>query len=104
MTSAFPGQFAPVPSSFQSLAITNAAVTSLTLPTGVGGVPKYALFQVIGPNVNWRDDGVNPTNAVGGGMQLQGGAAPLGFLGNLATAKFISTQAAGSTLLVAYYY
>jgi hypothetical protein len=109
MSTEFPGQFSPIPGSFQELALSNSVAVALTLPTAPksqfsgGGVPKYALVQVNGPNVNWRDDGV-PTAGVGGGMVLLGGANPVGFAGNLATAQFISTSGTGSTLLVSYYY
>ena len=76
----------------------------LTLPTGVNGVPKYALVQALTNSVNWRDDGVAPTASVGGGMVLVAGIEPEGFNGDLSAIKFISTNAAGSTLLVSYYY
>ncbi len=103
-TTLFPGQFQPYPSSFQSIALTNSAAVSLTLPTGVNGTPKYALVQAVTNSVNWRDDGVAPTASVGGGMVLGTSLEPEGFNGNLSAIKFISTNAGGSTLLVSYYY
>ena len=102
-TSLFPGQFQPIPSSFQSIAVTNSATVSLTLPTGYG-VPKYVLIQALTNSINWRDDGGAPTAASGGGMVLISGAAPVGYVGDLANLKFISTAAGGSTLLASYYY
>jgi hypothetical protein len=99
----FPGQFFPVPNSFQAIAVTNSAPVTLTLTQASDGYPKYALIQVIGANVNWRDDGVAPTAAVGGGMGLPASSSPEGFIGNLATAQFISIASGGSTLLVSYY-
>ncbi len=109
MSSLFPGQFAPIPNSFQAISLTNSVAVALTLPTAPasqwsgGGVPKYALIQVVGANVNWRDDGT-PTASVGGGMVVLGGADADGFAGDLVNAKFISTSGSGSTLLVSYYY
>lgn len=102
--STFPGQFSPIPNSFQAIALTNAAAVGLTLPTGSNGVPKYALIQVLTNSVNWRDDGVLPTAATTGGMVVPAAQTPEGFIGNISTAKFISTNAGGSTLLVSYYY
>lgn len=105
MSSMFPGQFKPVPSSFQSLALDNVTPQGLApLPTGPNGYPKYALVQALGANVNWRDDGVAPTAADGGGMFVNSSDAPQGFAGNLFGAEFISTSASGSTLLISYYY
>jgi hypothetical protein len=104
MTTAFPGQLSPIPTSFQAIALTSSAAQGLTLVKNAGGVyPRYALLQVMGVNVNWRDDGVAPTNTIGGGMVLLAGGPPIGFLGNLSTAMFISVAAGGSTLLVSYY-
>jgi|SRR5580658_537509 hypothetical protein len=99
----FPGQFFPVPNSFQAIAVTNGAAVSLTLTKATDGMPKYALIQVLGANVNWRDDGVAPTAALGGGMGLPASSSPEGFAGNLSTAQFISTSASGSTLMISYY-
>lgn len=101
--SLFPGQFSPVPGGFQDLAV-GATAAPLTLPTGPKGVPKYALMQVLGSNINWRDDGVAPVAGDGGGMFLAATAEPIGFSGNLSTAEFISSNSGGSTLLVSYYY
>lgn len=105
MFNVFPGQYSPVPSSFQAIAVANGSASPvLTLPTGPNGVPKYALIQVKGADVNWRDDGVAPTAALGGGMVLAAEQNAIGFNGNLKTVQFISTTAAGSTVLISYYY
>ena len=100
----FPGQFSPVPSSFQSISVTNSATSSLTVPTGPNGVAKYALIQAVGNTVNWRDDGGAPTASAGGGVAMTALAVPQGFNGDLSALKFISTAAGGSTLVVSYYY
>jgi hypothetical protein len=103
MSNAFPGQWSPIAGSFQAIALTNSAPVLLAPPSGTNGKAKYALIQVIGANVNWRDDDVAPTSGATGGMTLVGGANPVGFVGNLAAAQFISTSPSGSTLLVAWY-
>jgi hypothetical protein len=80
------------PLGFQSIALAGTAV-GLTVPPGAA----YALVAVSGGNAFWRDDGGSP--AVGAGMPLVSGAAPVA-LANLATLKFI---AASATLSVSYY-
>ena len=103
MSILLPGQFSPMPGSFRALTLTNSAAQALTLTAGANGLPKAALVQAVGQSVNWRDDGVAPTADVGGGMVLTAGADPSAFVGNLSTAKFISTSVSNSTLLVSYY-
>jgi len=102
--SMFPGNFSPIPGSFQAITVNNTVPQALTVGAGVGGNAKYAIMQVLGANVNWRDDGTDPTAAVGGGMFVNAGDDPVGFAGNLFTSLFISTAPGGSTILVSYYY
>lgn len=97
MSNLFPGQFQPL--GFQSISVTNAAVSQLTVPEGT----KFALVQAVTQDLNWRDDGVDPTNAAGGGMVIHIADEPVSFVGNIASAKFISVNAAGSKLVASYY-
>lgn len=101
MSNLFAGQFSPITGSFQTLTLTNSAAQSLTLTSGTNGVPKYALIQAEGADVRWRDDGTAPTSS--SGMLILANAGPVGFVGNLATAQFISTLGSGSTLDVSLY-
>lgn len=96
----FPYQFAPLkPKGFVSTSITTGAVIELTPPPAVKG----ALVQAIGGNINWTDDGTDPTNAVGGGMSLTAGAEPSWYgSADLAALKFIAVGAT-THLLVSYY-
>ena len=104
MYSAFPGQFSPIPGSFQVISLDNSEATSLAVPSGEGvGLAKYALIQALTADVAWRDDGIDPTPDAEGGMSLLKDQPPIGFLGNLNTIKFISKDSGGSKLLVSYY-
>ncbi len=96
----FPYQFAPLrPLGFVSVAITSGAVIELAPPVGTKG----ALVQAIGGNINWTDDGTDPTNAVGGGMSLTAGAEPSWFgAAALSPMKLIAVGSA-THLLVSYY-
>lgn len=96
----FPYQFAPLkPKGFTGEAVASDAVTVFDVPEGTKG----ALVQATGGNINWTDDGVDPTNAVGGGMLLVSNAEPSWF-GNadLAALKFIAVGS-DTFLLVSYY-
>jgi hypothetical protein len=97
MSNLFPGQFQPL--GFESISVTNAAVSQMTAPRGA----KMALVQALTNTVNWRDDGVDPTTSAGGGMVINTSAEPITFIGNIRSAKFISTNAGGSKLVVSYY-
>lgn len=104
-TNLFSGVYAPVPNSFQEIAVTNAAVVTLTVPSSATlGKAKYVLLQAVTANINWRDDTVDPASTVGGGMVLISGDSPVGYAGNLANLRFISTASGGSTLLASFYY
>lgn len=99
MSSLFPGQFKAIPTSFQAIALDNATEQALTVPPGA----QYALIQAIGKAVNWRNDGVAPVAGTSGGMVLAVGVEPQGIAGSLAAYEFISTDVAGSILLVSYF-
>lgn len=77
--------------------------TSLAGATPLSSIPSGALFALIScsvANVRYRDDGTNPTAAVG--MPMVAGGAPLLYAGNLAAISFIQS-AAGAVLDVSYY-
>lgn len=76
-------------------------VTVLTTAVGLT-VPANAAIAIIRPeaqNVRWRDDGTNPTAAVG--MPLNVGDTLI-YTGDLAALAFIET-AVGAKLNVSYY-
>lgn len=79
----------------QIVSATLATATALTPPSGA----RIAVIQCEATTVRWRDDGTNPTAAIG--MTLAAGADML-YNGDLTTIKFIRT-AAGSILNVSYY-
>ena len=61
---------------------------------------RWALLQAVGQNIRWRDDGTDPTAAVG--MLLLVGN-PLPYYGDLKAIRFIET-AASAELNVSVYY
>lgn len=79
----------------QILTVTLAVATPLNKPS----YTKVAYVQVEGGQVRYRDDGVNPTAAVG--MLLVDGAV-LEYAGDLSTLKFI-TESGTPKLNVSYY-
>lgn len=77
-------------------------VTSLAAAVAISGVPnqvKSVLIQAETQNVRWRDDGVNPTAAVG--MLLAAGDT-MKYNGNISALKFIEV-AASAKLNVSFY-
>jgi len=77
-------------------------VASVAAATGVGTVPahtKAAYIQANGGDVRWRDDGVNPTAAVG--MLLTDGQV-MKYIGKIADLKFI--DAGGTAKLEVTFY
>lgn len=80
-----------------------AAATGLTVPvrdlTGMQGEPTMALIVVENQTVRWRDDGVNPTTAVG--MPILPNNA-LSYDGDLNAIRFIEV-AATATINITYY-
>jgi hypothetical protein len=73
-----------------------AAATALTVPAGTCMIQIQAEAQA----VRWRDDGVDPTAAVG--MPVATGVLTTYYGGTPTTLKFIE-QALGATLNVTYY-
>jgi hypothetical protein len=81
-----------------------AASTALTIPsvdpnTGLAAMPTHAVIIVDAVSVRWRDDGVDPTPAIG--MPLLPGTVFI-YDGDLRKLRFIRT-AVGSILNVSYY-
>lgn len=76
--------------------ITPTVATALTVPTGA----TTAVFRVEAQTVRWRDDGTNPTAAVG--MLMLTADAPYVYTGPLTLIKFIETTS-GAKLNVSYY-
>jgi hypothetical protein len=78
--------------------------TTLSSAIGLTSIPKgatYALIQVEGENVRWRDDGTAPTASLG--MILIAGNEPDAFIGSVfKAAKFIQVSSS-ATLNVSYY-
>lgn len=79
------------------------AATALTIPTrdnnGTSAIPTMAVIIVEGQAVRYRDDGTNPTAAVG--MPISIGTAFF-YDGDLRSIRFIQT-AATATINVSYY-
>jgi len=88
-----------VPLGYQQItAATLAAATALTPPAGT----NVAIVQqnVVSVNVRWRDDGVNPTSAIG---MVLGSGGQIAFSGpSLTAVKFILVS--GSPILDITYY
>jgi hypothetical protein len=88
---------------YQQISALNAA-TGLTVPArdkqGNFKQPVFALIVAEGQSVRWRDDGSDPTAAIG--MPLAVGV-PLQYDGDLTNIRFIE-QDAGAKLNVSYYY
>ncbi len=75
------------PVGFQTIAGA-AAATALTVPPGA----VRALIDVEDNSVRWRDDGTDPTTAVG--MLIAAADPLLDYRGNLSTIKFIELASA----------
>lgn len=89
--------YGATPKGYAQIALTNSAAVGLgTIPSGA----TFAYIIVEGADARFRDDGANPTTAAG--MPVYAGQEYL-FAGDLSVAKFISQQAAGSTLNVSFY-
>ena len=85
----------------QIVSATLAAATALTVPAAATNstAARLALIIVEGAAVRWRDDGTDPTAAVG--MLMQAGEN-IWYNGDIHTIKFIRTIA-GSIINVSYY-
>lgn len=82
------------PLGYQQITSLSAAV-ALTIPTGA----RTAIIEAESQSVRWRDDGTNPTAAVG--QPLASGADFL-YTGKLSKLKFIETTPSAK-LNVTYY-
>jgi hypothetical protein len=97
-----PGSDAPLdlptktatPKGYEQVPVTTGGVASLTVPAG----SKVAIIDGT-TDVRWRDDGTNPTAALGKRLVV---GAELAYDGALAAIRFIAVSAAG-VLDVAYY-
>ncbi len=81
-----------------------AASTALTIPsvdpvTGLSAMPTHAVIVVEAQTVRWRDDGTNPTAAIG--MPLTPGSIFI-YDGDLRRIRFI--QAAATAVINVTYY
>jgi len=80
-----------------------ATAVGLTVPTlspeGLQCSPSVAVIVPEGASIRWRDDGVNPTAAIG--MPVSVGSI-LEYDGDLTKVRFIQ-QSAGAVLNVVYY-
>ena len=74
------------------------AVTALTIPANT--TPAFALITVEGQAVRWRDDGVNPTAAIGTPLAV---GQTLKYDANSVTALRFISQVAGGIINVTYY-
>lgn len=75
----------------------NAAANNLK---NVPKTARFALIQVEGQPVRWRDDGTNPTAAVG--MRLLPTGEGMRYMGDLNAIRFIE-EAASGIVNVTYY-
>lgn len=78
--------------------IATASATGFTVPDGA----EIAVISVEVAAVRYRDDGTNPTTAIG--MVVPTGLAPFVFFGNLAALKFINAVGASGALVNATFY
>ena len=76
-----------------------AAAQSLTLPAVGNARAVYALIECESQAVRWRDDGTNPTAAVGMPLPVD---TPFWYNGDLATFKVIE-QTPSAKVNVCYY-
>jgi hypothetical protein len=83
-----------VPLGYQQIVALSAA-TALTVPEGA----TVAVIESEAQGVRWRDDGTDPTAAIG--MPIPSGET-LEYSGNLAALRFIE-EAASAKLNVSYY-
>lgn len=84
-----------VPLGFQQITDLSSAV-GLTVPPGT----TFALITCSGQAVRFRDDGTDPTDAIG--VLMPTGVAAFEYSGALSAIKFIETASA-ATLEILYY-
>lgn len=76
-------------------------ITTLSSAVGINAKNgRWALIQAINQNVRWRDDGTDPTDAVG--MVLHAGHT-LPYYGDIRTIRFIETTASAELNVSVYY-
>lgn len=83
-----------------TVAVAGTAVALPSIPVGA----ELALVNVEDANVNWRDDGTNPTTGNTGGHRLLNGSQQKFDQVGLAAMRFIRRGAAGTANLVVTYY
>ena len=89
------------PLGYQQLTVSTAAV-GLTVPSGA----RVAMMVLNGNTngVRWRDDGVDPTAAIGMPISFEdGGNQFFKYDGKLARIKFIRSGGADAVLNISYY-
>lgn len=87
------------PCGFQKLTVSSTAV-SLTVPTLAEGITARAVAIVVEDDaVRWRDDGVDPTNAIG---MLIPASSDMNYDGKLARLRFI--RVTGDAVVDCSYY
>ena len=77
---------------------------SQLLSSCAGGIPtgaNYAVICAVSQGVNWRDDGVAPTAANGGGMPLVAGSC-FAYNADMTALRFIQT-ASSAVINVSFY-
>jgi len=91
------------PCGYQQITVLSSAA-GLTLPTaqivGAYQAPTRCLITAESQAVRWRDDGTDPTAAIGYPLAV---GAELRYDGNLKNIKFIE-QAASAKLNIVYFY
>ena len=86
------------PVGYQAIADVSTA-TGLTVPENA----RVALIQVLNNDANWRDDGTDPVNGIGGGFQLAELDSFM-YVGDLTAIKFIEVTAASTASINIVYY
>lgn len=96
------GSKAEYPTRNRSRPLGHVQITSLSAAVGLGTVPtgtKYAIIQAETQAVRWRDDGTNPTTAIGERITTTN---ELYYDGDFSAIKFIE-ETASAKLNIAYY-
>ena len=83
------------PVGYEHIGTTTSAIG---VTTATHATANVALIQAITADINWRDDGTDPTAAVSGGMLLAAGESFL-YVGDLNAIKFINATAASGALV-----
>ena len=83
------------PVGYEQIADVSTPAKALTVPTGA----RVALIQAVSQNVRWRDDGIDPSAAIG--IQLEAGK-DMFYTGSLSAIRFFE-EAASAELNISYY-